>query len=429
MNTDFIFSSEVLLDATMISICLVFSAFFSGSETAISSLGDLKIQHLYETKKGISAKALHFWLESPTLVLSTILVANNIVNISASALATKLMLRLFESNGVAIATGVMTMLVLIFGEITPKSLAKSVAERAVIPVLIIIYGFYFLLYPLVRFFSGLSALILKRLNLQTDGVGRISKKELRYYIRRSSEDGAIHHRKGAMLQALLDFKDTKAQDVMVPRQDLAFVRVGTSVAEAKQIILETGFSRLPVFGENDDSVLGVIHVKDLLRLTENEELKQIIQPPMFVYENKRLEELFEEMQSARSHFAVVLDEYGSTSGVVTLEDLLEEIFGEIRDEYDTEETDEVSKTGKNSWKVDGLMHVEDFESRFRVKLPHDKTNLTYTTIAGFVFSELGRLPQMGDQVRIPHYRISILEMENRRIVSLLLQKTDNFDQT
>jgi len=298
-------------------------------------------------------------LQKPTIVLSTILIGNNLFNILASALMTDLMLEMFNDNAIAYATGIMTMLVLIFGEITPKSSAKALAGKVVVPCLVIILLFYLLIFPIVWVFSFCSEAILKRLNITRETGVKISEGELDYYIRMSTEQGDINKRKREMLKGLIDLKDTKVLDVMIPRPEMKTILCNQSVKETRKLIKLTGFSRIPVLSENEEEVLGTVHVKDLLGIGDQEIVKSVMKPPKFVYENKRLESLFEEMRLSRFHLSIVLDEYGHAVGLVTIEDLIEEIMGEIRDEHDIEE-DEVRKTGDNIWNIDGLMHFEDF---------------------------------------------------------------------
>lgn len=415
------FTDIYLIEALIVFGCLILSGFFSGSETAITSLGDAKVKHIAESELGFKKAALQFWIDRPGLVLSTILVGNNLVNILASALMTDLMLRVVGSAGVALATGFMTALILIFGEITPKSFAKAKAEKLIVPILVVIRLTYFLLFPFVRLFGWFGQKVIDIFGVDGKSV-KISEQELQYYIRLSQESGFIPAQKEAMLRGLLSLKKTRVQEVMTPRPDVKMLDVHTSIQQVIDRIVETGHTRIPLYDEKHDNVVGLIHAIDLLKFDPSEEAKKAARAPMFVYENKELDDLLDEMRKTRNHMAIVNDEYGSMVGLVTMENVLEEIVGDIQDEYDRE-AKEVEKLSEKEWQIHGLMHWQDFENYFQVKLePEQGDERDYNTMAGFVVSRLGSLPKVGDQVKVSKYRLQVMAVTKRRIEFLKVRR-------
>lgn len=405
----------------VLAVLLVLSAFSSATETALTSVNRVKIRHLAEEKVP-SALRLEKLLKQPSRFLATILLLNNLVNIGAASLATVLTARYFEHYVVAISTGVMTFIILVYGEITPKSFAAQNAEKIALwaarPVSIL----QSLLYPIVHAFIFIANLFIRLLGGKTMKEGPfLTEEEIKTIVSVGEEEGVIEEEEKRMIHSIFEFGDTIVREVMVPRIDMVCVESSDSVEKALQLITKEGYSRLPVFEENIDNVVGILYARDLLvRFSKGKAgkpLKELVRPAYFIPETKKVNDLMRELQEGRQHMAIVVDEYGQTAGLVTMEDLLEEIVGEIYDEYDLEET-LIEAIGKDRMRIDARVALDKVEEELGLKLPESEAD----TIGGFVYSLIGRIPAEGEKVVHDNLTFTVEKVEGRRISKILITK-------
>jgi len=413
---------EDLTSLFIIGICLIISAFFSASETAITSLGALKARHLID-QKGRSVKQLKLWLQYPSRVLTTILIFNNLVNILASALAAQVAFRYFEHQAISIATGSITLLVLVFGEIIPKSFARANSEKLSIFCMLIISVIYKLFFPIVWLFSELANHVIKWLGSDQSLQPAITEEELEFLIEVGEKAGVLEDMKRTMISGVFEFDETKVREVMTPRTDIVAVEKNESIENTVKLILQTGHSRLPVYEERVDNIIGLVFAKDLLRhLAETnrsqqgpESLAKVMREPMFVPESKPLMEFFKELKRTKNHMAIIIDEYGGTAGIVTMEDILEEIVGDIQDEYDVEEAS-ILKIEDGVYDVAGSVNISEFVEYFDLDDSFEKeVEGEVDTIAGWMTQLLGHLPEIGQTLTHGPLTIEVTEVERHRI--------------
>lgn len=386
-------------DATQLIILILLimlSAFFSSAETTFTTVNKIRIRALMEDGDKRAETVLKV-IDDSGKMLSAILIGNNIVNLSASSLATSLAIRVFGNAGVGIATGIITLLILVFGEITPKTLSTLYAENIALSYGKLIYALMVVLTPVIFLVNKLSLFFLKLLrvdaSIRTD---LITENELRTIVEVSHEDGIIESEERKMINNVFDFGDSQARDIMIPRIDMTFVNVNCTYSELIEIYKEEKFTRLPVYEDTTDNVIGIINVKDLLlydpKTTFN--IRDFFREPYFTYEFKKTSELMMEMRKSSINFAIVLDEYGATAGLITLEDLLEEIVGEIRDEYDSDEEDLVKKISDREFIIEGSMKLDDVNDLLNLNI----TSEDYDSIGGIIIEFLDHLPEAGEEV-------------------------------
>ena len=401
--------------ALIILICL--SAFFSSAETSMTTVNKIRIQSLAE-QGDKRASILLTVIEDSGKLLSTILIGNNIVNISASSLATTITMRLFGNAAVSISTGIITLLVLIFGEITPKTMASLHAEKMALSYARIIHFLMFLLTPVIFLVNKMAKGVLTLLRVDDSVKGNtITEHELRTLVNVGHKEGVIETEERQMIYNVFDFGDSQAQDVMVPRIDVTFADVNSSYEDLIQLFREEKHTRFPVFEETTDNIIGIINVKDLL-LTDQKDftLRKILREAYFTYEYKKTSELLMEMKEHSVSFAVVLDEYGATSGIVTLEDLVEEIVGDIHDEYDIEEEDDLTEIlpGKEYLAL-GSARLDDLDEVLHLDIESDD----YDSIGGYIIEQLDRFPEKGESVTTESgIRLVVDKVERNRIESV-----------
>ncbi|MCC7567509.1 MAG: hemolysin family protein [Methanoregulaceae archaeon] len=394
--------------------CLLLSAFFSGSEVALISITRAKVRTLVnEGRKG--AERLAAVKDAPNHFLITILIGNNIVNVAAASIATAITISIFGDIGVGIATFVVVILLLFFGEIGPKMYATRHTEKMAIavsgPILV-----------LSRIFSPLVVLIEKvtgRLGVSV-AEPAVTEEEIREWIEVGKEEGTIEQEEREMLYSVLEFGDTIAREIMTPRVDVALVEDTGSLESALRLFNETGFSRIPVYREQVDNIIGVLNVKDvfsaLMSGNKNIPIKDVMYDPFLVPETKKIDDLLKELQVRKVQMAVVLDEYSSFVGIVTVEDILEELVGDILDEFDKEEP-EIQKVSEGIYVVDATVWVEDLNDELDISLPMHES---YETIGGLLIDRLGHIPHPGESVYIQesHVTLVVLQMLSRRIVKV-----------
>ncbi len=411
--------TDSIAQLIIIIILLLLSAFFSSAETAFTMVNKIKIRSLIEegNKKAITVGKV---IDNSGKMLSAILIGNNIVNISASSLMTTFTIRLWGSYATGIATGIMTILVLIFGEITPKTTATIHAEKFALFYAPIIYFIMNVLTPVIFVVDKLSGVILKVLHVDPNSNhNKITEEELRTFVQVSHEDGVIESNEKKIINNLFDFGDTEAKDVMIPRIDMTLADVNTSYNDIIELFRETKYTRIPIYEGNADNVIGILNIKDLILTPhdDNFNIRSVMRKPFFTYEHKNTSELFNVMQRNSHSISIVLDEYGSTAGMITTEDLLEEIVGEIRDEYDTDETDPFIKVGALSYLVDGSYKLDDLNDSLNLKF----TSQDNDSIGGFIIEKLDRFPEIGEQFDIDNVHFKIERASSNRIELVLLK--------
>ena len=402
----------------LIFLCLLLSAFFSASETALTSLGTLKIKHLVNQSKAYSM--LNYWLKEPARVLTTILVFNNAVNIFASALATELASQFFANRAVGIATGITTFLVLIFGEIIPKSLAKVHAERFAVYAILIVRICGLLVYPLVWCLAKFADSIVECVGGKAEkDKPPITADELEFMVDMGEEHGVLESATKQMISGIFDFDDKAIREIMTPRIDVIAMDVQVSFDEAVEKVISEGVSRIPVFEGEIDNVVGILLAKDLLKVSvraKGQAIREIMREPNFVPETNSITDLFRALKSTKNHLAVVIDEHGSMAGVVSMEDVLEEIVGDIQDEYDKEE-EKIIPHSDNVYDVLGNISIDEFAEYFKLseeKITEELLGET-DTLAGLLTQMLKEMPEVGQTVTIQSTKVEILQVDNNRI--------------
>lgn len=409
-------------DSTGIQICTVvvllcLSAFFSSAETALTTVNRMRVRTLAEAgdKRALTLTKV---IEDPGKMLSTILVGNNIVNLSASSLMTTLALELFGSKAVGVATGILTLLILVFGEISPKTLATIYSERLALRYAGIIYLMMTLLTPVIFCINQLSLGFLLLLRVDPNKKQEaITEDELRTIVEVSHEEGVIESEEKKMITNVFDFGDSVAKDVMVPRIDMVMVDVDSDFEELMEIFRREKFTRFPVYEGTTDNVIGIINVKDFLMAEKGDfTIRDFLRQPLYTYEYKKTAELMVEMRKTFNNFIIVLDEYGATAGMVTLEDILEEIVGEIRDEYDEDEEDAVKMISADEYLISGSMKLDDLNSWLDLKLESE----AYDSIGGLVIGLLDHLPEAGEEVTHEGLRLVVDSVEKNRIEKIHL---------
>ena len=388
--------------------CLILSAYFSATETAFSSANSTRLKTLAE-KGSKKAKLACELLEHYDKLLSTILIGNNIVNILMASIGTVLFVRHYGDAGATISTVVVTVVVLVFGEISPKSVAKDCAERFAMFSAPILQVFLFVLTPLNFLFSLWKKLLAKVFRL--NGESKMSQEELLMLVDEVQQDGSIDKNEGELLKNAIDFSEQQAQDILIHRVDLAALPITASKEEVAALFTQTKYSRLLIYQDSIDHILGTVHQKDFYvgcGITEKP-LPEIIVPPLFVLENEPISRLLKTLQKAKTHVAVVVDEYGGTCGIVTMEDILEELVGEIWDEHDEIEVF-IRKTGANTFLVDAGMDFDEFAAYFQLK-----TDSEMTSVSGWVMEQFGRVPESGERISAGPLDVLVTKVDNHRI--------------
>ena len=407
--------SSVPIQAVTILILVLLSAFFSSAETSMTAANRIRIHSLAEqvNKRAITLEKV---ISNSNKMLSTILIGNNIVNIAASSLATTFTMKVFGSMYIGVATGVMTLLVLLFGEITPKTIATLKADDLALTYARPIYALMVVLTPVIYIVGKLANGILFVLRVDPNAKrDTITEHELRSMVNVGQENGVIEREEKQMIYNVFDFGDSAAKDVMIPRIDMTFIEVNSTYQELMDIFKEDMHTRFPVYEDNTDNVIGIINIKDLLLYPENEQfsIRKILREPYFTYEYKHTTDLMMEMRKASVNLAIVLDEYGSTAGLVTLEDLLEEIVGEIRDEYDEDEEEPICEIQPGrEYQVLGSAKLSDLNEALGTKLESED----YDSVGGYIIEQLDCLPREGESVTLEDgMRLVVEALDKNRI--------------
>ena len=407
-------------ELTLLVICLFLSGFFSSSETALFSISKIKALHIAKDGSKTGSLILDMKEDSHTL-LTTILIGNNLVNIGASAIATSIAFSYFKSNAVGIATGIMTMLILVFGEIFPKSFAN---HNNILVARIVIYPLFWLsklFFPLIYMLS-----FIPKLHGTIDTPHEtVTEDELMTMVEVVEEEGEIKEEEKEFITNIFEFDDTFCSEIMTPRADMFVIDVSRELDIEK--ILKTGYSRIPVIEDSIDNIIGILHVKDLFANFQKAcvdesgtslDVKQMMKKPYFIPESQKLDSLLQDFKQKKNHIAVVVDEHGGVSGIVTLEDVIEEIIGEIVDETDRP-TSDIVRLKDNKWLVTGKIDIDDLNKEIEIEIPE---STTYDTFSGFFLEQIGRIPNSGDSITIDKWIAMVKDMDGNRIQSFIIKK-------
>ena len=405
-----------LTELLLLIFLLMLSGFFSSAETALTTANRIRIRTQAEHGDK-NARILLKILDQPDKMLSVILVGNNIVNLYASSLATTLTIHVVGSRAVGIATGILTLLVLVFGEITPKTVATHSADTMALKIAPVIRFLMIVLTPLVIIVNALAGAVMKLLRTDRENTKEtLTEEELRTIVQVGHEEGVIEKEEQQMIDNVFDFGDTIARDVMIPRIDMTWIPEDADYDTVLSTFREDKYTRMPVCRDSADTVVGIINVKDLL-LRDPEKpfrIADCMREPLFTHERKKTSELMREMRKNYTNIAIVLDDYGVTAGMVTMEDLLEEIVGEIRDEYDTDEEKSIRRTGDGEYAVEGDVRIQELNETLGLDLSSEENE----TVGGLVVELLDHLPETGESVAMGNVRFTVREMDKNRIGKL-----------
>ena len=402
----------------MLIALLVLSALFSSSETALTTVNRIRIRTLagQGDKRAMTLLAV---LQNPEKMLSVILIGNNVVNLYASSLATTVTLSLFGSKMVGVATGILTLAVLVFGEVAPKTMASRNAEqialRAAGPVKCLMWLFT----PLVFVVNNLARLVMKLFGADRPGKRELmTAEELRTIVQVGHEDGVIENSERKMIDNVFDFGDRSARDIMIPRIDMTCIDMEAGYDELMEVVREEKYTRIPVYKESADTIVGILNIKDLLFRAQDKPFRiaELMRQPLFPYEQKKTSELMVEMRKNYTNLAIVLDEYGVTAGMVTMEDILEEIVGEIRDEYDRDEEKSIRRIAPNTYLIEGNVKIDDVNEVLQLHLASED----YESIGGYVLEQLEHFPKEGECVTKGGISFTVTRMEQTRIAEVKL---------
>ena len=423
--------SDAIPQLISLVILLLLSAFFSSAETALTTVNIHKIRALRDQGDRRAARVLELRKE-PSKMLSAILIGNNIVNLSASALTTALSMRLAAGNHlglsastfIGISTGILTLLVLVFGEISPKTIANS-NESMALAYSHIIYWLTVILTPVIFLVNTVSGFLCKLLGAEMNPSPTMTELELRTIVDVSHEDGVIEEEEKEMINNVVDFGDSIARDIMIPRIDVTFASVDMTYDQVAEIFIKEQYSRLPVYEDSKDHVIGIVNIKDVFIYRETHrsqdfDLRKIMRKPFFTYEFQKTAVLMEEMRSNSISFAIVLDEYGVTAGLVTMEDLIEEIIGDIRDEFDEDEENMIRKVGDGEYEIEGSTRIDDINDRLGTEIESDE----YDSIGGHMIGLLDHIPEEGETVMEGNLLFCSLKMDANRIETVYMKITE-----
>lgn len=426
--------SSDAIQSLILIVLIALSAFFSSAETAMTTVNKIRVRNLADDGDR-RAVILSKIIEDSGKMLSAILIGNNIVNLSASSLATTLATKWLGGIGPGVATGMLTLIVLVFGEVTPKTCATIHPERLALRYARFVYAWIIIATPLIFVINRLSMAILFLMRVDpNDRSETFTEEEIRTIVEVSHEDGFIEPEEREMINNVFDFGDASAKDIMVPKVDMSFLNVNATYGETLELYRRHKYTRYPVFEDNTDNVIGMINVKDLLIYEDKEHFnaRNILREVLFTHEHKSTSDLLLEMRKSSTNLAIVLDEYGMTSGMVTVEDLLEEIVGDIRDEYDEDEEELIQKISDNEYVVAGTMSLDDLNDN--LELPDKGLALTsedFDSVGGIVIELLDRLPEAGDEVTTENgLRLVVDGVEKNRInqVHIYLPQTEEISE-
>jgi len=407
-------------DIIILIFLLLLSGFFSGSEVALISLSKFKVRHMASQKRfgAVYVKRLK---DDPQRMLATILIGNNIVNVGAAALMTSITLSLFENHAISIATGIMTFLILIFGEITPKSIATQNNEFVSQLVAAPIWYLSLVLAPVLNLLDKFLNGFMKLLGIKTKEKA-ITEEELISVIKTAQEEGTIKDIEKNLISRIFEFSDMNVAEITTPRRDMAMISSKSTITDAMRLMLKTKFSRIPIFEKNRDNIVGIMYVKDVMKYMQDKNHKiqvtKIMNKPYFVPTSKMISSLLRQFQRRKDQMAIVVDEHGAITGLVTMEDVLEEIVGEILDETDKLDPN-INSLSKNVWLVKGKTDVDEVNERLNMRLKGEG----YDTVSGFILQRFGKIPSEKDEVTHNNFKLTIEKIDQHRISLVRIEKT------
>ena len=406
-----------MIQIIVLIILLIGSSFFSASETALMSLSKIRIRHMQD--EGIKgAKLVASLIDDPNKLLTSILIGNNVVNIAATSISTSLFIALIGPQGVAVATFIMTILVLLFGEITPKTIAANSSEKVSILVSKPIKVLIFLLTPLVWVFNLITSVIFKILGVDNkNNQPYITEEELKTMLNVSHEEGVLEIEERQIINKVFQFGEMQAKEAMIQRLDMVVINIEDSYDEIIDMFKNEKLSRMPVYNESIDDIIGILNIKDVIFLTDEEiknfDINKYIREPFFTYEFKKITQLLEEMKIEKTQMAIVVDEYGGTSGLITIEDLVEVIVGDIEDEYD-EEDEEIIVIKEDEYVVEGSTKITDVNELIGVNLESEE----FDSIVGLIIGYLKRLPEENEIIKVDNIEFRIESLDKNRIKNI-----------
>lgn len=416
---------DTYLNVLILVILILLSGFFSASETALSLYRSNYLENLDEEKHSKKYTVLKKWLKDPNSMLTGIVIGNNVVNILASSLATVVIVNYFGNKGssVALATAIMTILILIFGEISPKLMARNNSAKIAEGVSVIIYVLSIIFTPFVYCLIFISRFVGRILGVNMESPQLlITEEDIISYVNVGNAEGIIEEDEKEMIHSIVTLGETSAKEVMTPRTSMFALEGEKTINEIWDEITENGFSRIPVYEETIDNIIGILYVKDLMEHVKNNELeipiKQIVRSAYFVPETKSIIEILKEFRTLKVHIAMVLDEYGGVVGLVTIEDLIEEIVGEIRDEYDDEEDSFFKKIADNEYEVDAMTDIETINKELELELPISED---YESLGGLIVTTTGKICEVGDEVQIDNIYLKVLEVDKMRVSKVFIK--------
>lgn len=410
------------IEILLLILGLMFSAFFSGSEAVLMSISVDRTRQLID-EGGARGNALKFLARKPNHILTTILVGNNLVNVIVASLTTTIAQRYLNNDALSISIGVTTIFILIFGEIIPKTFARTHAEALALPCIIILRGTYWVIYPIVAAFMFVIETILGK-NAQL--VGKVvTQDDIEYLVNKAEEDRSIDSKQLDLLNSILEFPKIKVKDIMVSRQNIEAIQMDSSFDEVISLIREVAHSRYPVYDEDIDETIGFLHVKDLafvsLKEQQDFQVSKYLKPPFFVYEHMKIQAVFDHMNRKKVHLALVKDENGIVVGIVTLEDIMEEIFGEIQDEHDDEEDNHGAETAEGVI-VPASISLRDLYNEYDIKIP---LNDNYSTLTGFLLENLGNnFPKKGNVIFWEGLSFELISVRSNEIIDVKIQSAN-----
>lgn len=424
---------DLYINIGVLLVLLYCSSFFSSSETAIMAINIARLRQMEEEGNKENIDRLKNVIKTKLNdILITMLLGNNIVNIAATAIATQLIGKLVTgSNGVLLATLIMTLLILIFGEITPKSYAAKNAEKIALRNIRVLEFLNFIFKPVLAALTVVSNFIIRLRG--GDPVGAttfVTEEEIMSLVDVGEEEGVVKHQEREMIEGVFEMDEAEVSEIMIPRIDIVAVELGTTLKEVMDIIVEKGHSRIPVFKESIDNIIGVVYAKDLLKAAilgsnefESKTVDGMLREAYFVPEGKKLNKLLKELQTKKVHMAIILDEYGGTEGLITIEDILEEIVGEIFDEYDYEVM-MIEKLNDQKYIVQGEIGLDEMEDFFTVEFTEEEKE-DYDSIGGYIFNTIDRVPKNGDMIEYNGLKLTVKKVIKRRIKEILVEIIDD----
>lgn len=415
---------DTYYNVLILVLLILLSGFFSASETALTSYRSMFLEKIEGSKETKKIELLKLWLKNPNEMLTGLLVGNNIVNITASSITTLIIVSYFGNSGktVLLATFLMTVLILIFGEITPKLIASNKTAKIAEGVIVIVYWISFILKPVIFFLMFISKLIgrLMGIELINNGI-MVTEEDILSLVNVGNSEGVIEEDEKEMIHSIVALGETTAKEVMTPRTSMLAFEASKTIDEVWEEIKDNGFSRIPIYEETIDNIVGILYVKDLLEQLKTANtavsIKNFARAAYYVPETKSIIEILKEFRKIKVHIAMVLDEYGGIVGLLTIEDLIEEIVGEIRDEFDEDEEEFIIKLGENTYQVDAMIDIETLDKDLGINLPVSED---YESLGGLIVTELGRVCQIGDELVLDNVKMKVVELDKMRVSKVLI---------